>query len=263
MVYLIVFITGICIGSFLNVLIYRMPREEKIGLTRSFCPQCRQMIAWYDNIPLFSYLFLKGKCRHCAARISLRYFIVELLTGLLFCSLWWRFGVFSVAFVVVYAVFVCLLIVGSFIDLEFYIIPDAINLSGIVFTLIVAPLYPSLHNTGLWWLGLYRCFLGIIVAGGVLYLIAVSASAILKKEAMGMGDVKLLAMIGGFLGWPWALLTIFVASLLGTIAGLVLIMLNRVSIKGKIPFGPFLALGGLINLFWGPNIVHWYINLFS
>lgn len=262
MVYLIVFIFGSCLGSFLNVLIYRLPREEKIGLSRSFCPHCRALIPWYLNIPLLSYIILQGKCRKCSGRISLRYFVVELVTGFLFCCLWWRFAPEGVLLAVIYALFICLLIAASFIDLEFYIIPDVINLSGLVAALVISPLYPKLHYADLWWQGLTRCFLGIVAAGGSLYLIAVGASALLKKEAMGMGDVKLLAMIGGFLGWAWALLTIFIASFLGTLAGIVLIFLNKTTIKGKVPFGPFLALGALINLFWGSFFIRWYLNLF-
>ncbi len=262
MIYLILFIFGLCIGSFLNVLIYRLPREEKIGLSRSFCPHCRQMIPWYDNIPLLSYILLGGVCRYCKGRISFRYFFVELLTACLLCLLWWCFGAESPLVVAAYGVLVCLFIVATFVDLEFLIIPDVINFAGIGCGLIFAALYPPLLQANSWWQGLYRSFLGVIIAGGVLYLIAVSASYLLKKEAMGMGDVKLLAMIGAFLGWPWALFTIFTSSLLGTLAAVVLLALGKASLKGKIPFGPFLCLGALVSLFWGPEIVHWYLNLF-
>lgn len=262
MIYLILFLFGLCIGSFLNVLIYRLPREEKIGLSRSFCPHCRRTIPWYDNIPLLSYLLLGGVCRYCKGRIRFRYFFVELLTASLLCLLWWRFGAISPVAVAAYAVLTSLFIVASFVDLEFLIIPDVINFAGIGCGLIFAVLYPPLLKADSWWQGLCRSFLGAVIAGGVLYLIAVSASYLFKKEAMGMGDVKLLAMIGAFIGWPWALFTIFTSSLLGSLAALVLLVAGKASLKGKIPFGPFLCLGALVSLFWGPEIIHWYLNLF-
>lgn len=261
MIYLLMFIIGSAVGSFLNVCIYRLPREEKIGLSRSRCPFCKEIIRWYDNIPFLSYIILKGKCRYCNKNISFRYFIVELLTALSFCSLWYAFGSITPFLVIIYGIFISLLIVGSFIDLEFLIIPDSINLSGIIIGLIAAACYPALMKTNMWYYGLFKSFLGILVGGGSLYTIAVIASFILKKEAMGMGDVKLLAMIGSFLGWPWTFFTIFSASFLGTIVGIILIIAKKADFRGKIPFGPFLAMGAILSLFWGSKIVNWYINL--
>lgn len=246
MIYLILFIFGSIVGSFLNVCIYRLPREEKIGLTRSHCPHCRKTIRWYDNIPLISYILLKAKCRYCGKPISFRYFVVEFLTALMLCLIWWRFG--DPILTVIYFIFVSLLIAGSFIDLDFLIIPDSITLSGILIGLLASFLYQ----------GFLKSLLGALVGGGSLYLIAIMATAILKREAMGMGDVKLLAMIGSFLGWQWAVFTIFTSSLLGTIAGVLLIILKKADIKGKIPFGPYLAMGAVVSLFWGRAIINWY-----
>ena len=261
MIYILLFVLGSIIGSFLNVCIYRLPRHEKIGLTRSHCPHCNQIIRWYDNMPFISYIILRGRCRHCGKHISFRYFVVELLTALMLCMLWWKFGVVSPILVVIYGIFISLLIVGTFIDLDFLIIPDVITLSGIVIGLVAGSFYPLMMKTQVWYYGLFRSFLGILVGGGSLYLIAIIATAILKREAMGMGDVKLLAMIGSFLGWSWTFFTIFCSSLLGTTVGLTLVVMKKADVKGKIPFGPYLAMGAVISLFWGQKIVDWYINL--
>lgn len=246
MLYLFLFILGSIVGSFLNVCIYRLPREERIGMSRSHCPHCKEIIRWYDNIPFISYILLKAKCRHCGKPISFRYFIVELLTAVMLCLVWWGFR--DPVSAVIYFIFVSLLIAGSFIDLDFLIIPDSITLSGIVIGLAA----------GFFYLGFKRSLLGALAGGGSLYLIAVTATAVLKREAMGMGDVKLLAMIGAFIGWQGALFTIFTSSLLGTIAGVILILLRKADIKGKIPFGPYLAMGSVVSLFWWRDIMAWY-----
>lgn len=259
MVYIILFIFGSMAGSFFNVLIYRMPREEKIGLSRSRCPHCRKTIRWYDNIPFLSYVVLRGKCRDCGKLISFRYFVVELLTAVMLCVIWWRFG--TPFLTSIYFIFVSFLIIGSFIDLEFFIIPDAITLGGLAVGLLLSAVYPGMLGAKIWWHGLLKSLLGAAAGGGILFLIAIAGEVVLKKEAMGMGDVKLLAMMGSFIGWQLALFTIFIASLLGTIVGVILIMLSKITIKGKIPFGPYLAVGAVISLFWGRNIINWYARL--
>lgn len=259
MVYIFLFIFGSIVGSFLNVLIYRMPREEKIGLTRSHCPHCKKVIKWHDNIPFVSYILLRAKCRYCGKPISFRYFIVEFLTAGMLCLIWWKFE--SPILAVIYFIFVSLLIAGSFIDLDFFIIPDEINLFGLMVGLLASSLYPQLMGAKIWWHGLLKSLLGALIGGGSLYIIAVTATAVLKKEAMGMGDVKLLAMIGSFIGWQWALFTIFSASLLGSMAGVILIALKKTNIKGKIQFGPYLAMGAGVSLFCGRAIINWYAKL--
>lgn len=261
MVYIILFIFGSVIGSFLNVCIYRLPRNEKIGLSRSRCPYCKNIIRWYDNIPFISYILLRGRCRYCGKHISFRYFVVEFLTAGILCILWWKFAAVSVIAVLVYFVFVCFLIIASFIDLEFFIIPDVINFSGIILGLAAGACFPFVLGEKIWYMGLLRSFLGVVIGGGSLFLVAVSASAVLKKEAMGMGDVKLLAMIGSFIGWQWALFTVFWSSLLGSVFGIGLIMLQKANIKAKIPYGPYLSLGAFISLLFGPEIMKWYLDL--
>lgn len=260
MIYIILFLFGSCIGSFLNVLIYRMPREEDIGLSRSRCPHCKNIIKGHDNVPLISYIILKGRCRNCSGKISIRYFIVEFLTACSLCLVWWHFG--DPVLTAAYFIFISLLIVGSFIDFEFLIIPDSINVVGIIVALLFSAFYPAIMHSEIWWRGLLRSLAGILISGGSLYIIAVSATALLKKEAMGMGDVKLLAMIGAFIGWKWALFTIFTSSFIGTIAGLTMISLKKVGFKGQIPFGPYLSMGAVISLIWGQKIINWYLNLF-
>lgn len=259
MIYIILFIFGSVVGSFLNVLIYRMPRNEKIGLSRSRCTRCKSTIAWFDNIPFFSYIFLRGKCRKCKEVISFKYFIVEFITAFMLCLLWWKFS--DPVLVAVYFVFISILIAASFIDLEFFIIPDELDLGGLIIGLISCAIFPQLMNENIWYKGLLKSFLGALIGGGTLYIIAVTATAILKKEAMGMGDVKLLAMIGSIIGWKWALFTIFTGSLFGTVGGLFLILLNKTDIKGKIPFGPYLAMGAVVSLFWAKDIMNWYGGL--
>ncbi len=259
MIYIILFMFGSVVGSFLNVLIYRMPREEKIGMSRSRCPHCKHTIAWFDNIPFFSFIFLRAKCRHCKGSISPRYFVVEFLTAFMLCVLWWHFG--NPIFVFVYFVFVVMLIVGSFIDLEFFIIPDAINFIGLGFGLLASALFPQLMGKEIWWHGLLTSLLGAFIGGLSLFLVAILGEFLLKKEAMGMGDVKLLAMMGSFIGWKMVLFTIFLSSLLGTIGGVLLILFGKTTMKGRIPFGPYLAMGSIISLFWGENIIRWYAGL--
>lgn len=239
--------------------IYRMPREEKIGMSRSRCPHCKKTISWYDNIPFFSFIFLRAKCRHCGKPISFRYFIVELLTACALCVCWLRFG--DPILTSIYFIFTAFLIAGSFIDLEFFIIPDAITVGGLVLGLIISAIFPSVMGEKIWWHSLIKSLLGAFVGGGSLFLIAIAGEKILKKEAMGMGDVKLLAMMGSFIGWKWVLFTIFTSSLLGTIGGVALIIFGKTDIKGKIPFGPYLAMGALVSLFFGENILRWYARL--
>lgn len=261
MTYIVLFIFGSIIGSLLNVFIYRMPREEKIGMTRSRCPHCKKTIRWHDNIPFISYILLGGKCRYCGKPISFRYFTVELLTAIMLCVIWWRFA--DPVLTGVYFIFVSFLIIGSFIDLEFFIIPDEITVGGLIAGLVISCIFPQIFGRNIWWHGLLKSLLGAFAGGCTLYLIAVAAGVLLKKEAMGMGDVKLLAMIGSFTGWQWALFTIFVASLLGSLAGIILIILKKTNIKGKIPFGPYLAMGSVISLFWGRKVIFWYTGLFN
>ncbi len=255
-----VFVFGTLVGSFLNVCILRIPARQSIVRPPSSCPTCKSPIAFYDNIPLLSYLILRGGCRSCAAAISPRYFIVEFLTGALAVALFLRFG-WSTTFVI-YAVFCAALVVISFIDLDVQIIPDAISLPGIVIGLLVSFLpaarvdHLSLPPSPL------DSFLGVLVGGGVLYLVAWMYELATGTEGMGGGDIKLLGMIGAFLGWPGVPLTLFFASLLGAAIGVVLMAVWGKGLKLRIPFGPFLCLAALTYLFFGRWLIETYFALY-
>lgn len=247
----VVFILGLLIGSFLNVCIYRIPREESIVFPASHCPACQKPVRPYDNVPLFSFLFLRGRCRFCRAPISWRYPLIELLHGLGYLFILHQFG-YSVQ-ALVYAVLFSSLVVVTFIDLSHQIVPDVITLPGMVLGLIAAStvLPPGPINS----------LIGLFLGGGLFYLVAILSIALLKKEGMGGGDIKLIAMIGAFLGWKGMLLTIFLAALAGSIIGLFLVFIRGRDRAEPIPFGPFLALGAMISLFWGPQILNWYLLL--
>jgi leader peptidase (prepilin peptidase)/N-methyltransferase len=247
------FIFGLVFGSFLNVCIYRIPLKKSLITPPSSCPHCGERVRFYDNIPVISYLVLLGKCRHCRERIPVRYPLVELITGLLSLSLFIRYGIN------VYSVFIFLfsasLLVITFIDLQHQIIPDVISLPGIVVGLAVSFL-PG-HVT---WLD---SLIGIIAGGGGLYLVAIIFEWLTGKEGMGGGDVKLLAMIGSWMGWMALPFIILFSSLVGTILGGGALFLSRRGLQARIPFGPFLALGALAYLFFGKELISWYYGILS
>jgi leader peptidase (prepilin peptidase)/N-methyltransferase len=248
---LLSFVLGAVIGSFLNVCIYRIPAGESVVRPRSRCPQCLTPIAWYQNIPILSYLLLRGRCGACGVRIAPRYALVEALTGALFLLVLWRFGLQS--FVPVLWLFAAVLVVITFIDLDHQIIPDVISLPGIVVGFACSFLIP--------WVSWSDSLLGILAGGGSLYLVAWLYALLAKKEGMGGGDIKLLAMIGAFLGWKAVFPIIFFSSVLGVLVGVPLMLVKRADGKLAIPFGPFLAAGSLAYLFWGPQIIRWYLGL--
>ena len=247
------FLFGLCIGSFLNVCIYRIPVSKSINRPRSSCTSCNELIPFYDNIPVLSYLVLRGKCRFCSEPISLRYPIIELLTGLFALITFFKYGLSLEAFI--YFVFIAVLLVITFIDIDHQIIPDIISLPGI-------PIF-FLASFGLSQIGWLDSLIGILAGGGSLFLVAWVYSLITKKEGMGGGDIKLLAMIGGVIGWKGVLFTIFVASAVGTFAGMLVMLKSRKGMKLKIPFGPFLAIGAIAYIFFGPQLVEWYFQLLS
>jgi len=246
-----IFIFGLCIGSFLNVCIYRLPASQSIAHPRSKCPECGKLIASYDNIPVFSYLWLKGRCRHCGVKIGLRYPTVELLGGLFALATFLKFGL-SLEAVIYFAFIACLLVV-TFIDLDHRIIPDVITLPGIPICFAASFALPDMTYKA--------ALLGILVGGGSLFLVAWVYSLITKKEGMGGGDIKLLAMMGALLGWEGVLFTIFVSSLVGTLSGLAVMLRSRKGMKLAVPFGPFLAIGGITYIFFGTRLINWYFNL--
>jgi leader peptidase (prepilin peptidase)/N-methyltransferase len=236
-------IIGLLVGSFLNVCIWRLPRHESIISPGSHCPSCNRPVAFYDNIPVLSYLILGGRCRNCKARISWRYPLVELINGVGYAVLMWRYGLGWPA--LVYAVLFSALVVITFIDLDHQIIPDRITLPGIAIGLAAGSFI--LPN------GLIEGAAGLLLGGGLFYLIAV-----LSRGGMGGGDIKMIAMVGAVLGWKAVLLTIFVGALSGSLVGLTLMLTRGKSRKTPVPFGPFLSLGTIVFLFWGPEIIAWY-----
>ncbi len=245
------FILGAVIGSFLNVCIYRIPEGMSIVSPASRCPQCKSAIRWYQNIPIISYLYLRGRCASCGAGIPMRYPMVEALTGALFVLVGLRLGGFYV--IPVYWLFVASLVVITFIDMDHQIIPDVISLPGVVAGFLLSFCVP--------WLSWTDSLFGILLGGGSLYLVAKTYYLLTKVEGMGGGDVKLLAMIGAFLGWKAVLPVIFLGSLSGAMVGVPLMLVKRAGGKLAIPFGPFLALGAVIYLLFGSSLVEWYLSL--
>lgn len=251
MIYLIIFLLGCCLGSFLNVCIYRLPLNLSIIFPNSFCPSCKSPIRPYDNIPLFSFFILRGKCRNCRAEISWRYPVVEALMGTIMLALFLRLGLSPLFFALL--AFSAALLVITFIDIDHRIIPDVISLPGIVIGVILALAGISIS--------LKSSLIGILLGGGSLFIVAYVYEAITKREGMGGGDVKLLAMIGAWLGWQAVLFTLFFASLLGTIIGGTVMLIQKEGRYYAIPFGPFLALAALAYIFFGPPLIHWYLGL--
>ena len=247
----VAFIFGLCVGSFLNVCIYRLPVSKSIVHPRSMCPVCGNFIRFYDNIPVLSYAWLKGKCRHCRTAIPLRYPMVEVLSALFALAITMKYGPTLEAFI--YYAFIASLLVVTFIDIDHRIIPDVITLPGIPIFFAAGFALP-----GITW---KDSLIGILAGGGSLLLVAYGYSLIMKKEGMGGGDIKLLAMMGAVIGWKGVLFTIFVASLIGTFAGLLIMVCTRKSMKLAVPFGPFLAIGSITHIFLGPQLIEWYFNL--
>jgi len=241
---------GAIIGSFLNVCIHRLPVRESLLWPRSRCPQCAKTIAWYDNLPILSYFWLRGRCRACRRRISWRYPLVEALNAAGYGLIIWRFG-FS-ANALVYLLLWSSLIVISFIDLDHMIIPDRITLPGIALGLVAGTLLLPR-----WW----DSVVGLLVGGGILYFMAWISPYLFGKEGMGGGDIKLLAMIGAFLGWKPAILTIFFGGLLGAVVGVTLMGVRVITREAYLPFGPFLSLGAVVAILYGQEILTWYGSL--
>ena len=253
-----VFFAGLCIGSFLNVCIWRIPREESIAWPGSHCPRCNHAIAAWDNIPLLSWLILRGKCRHCHAPISPRYFLVELLTGVLFAALWLAHGWSPLT--AAYLVFTAALVMATFIDFDHLILPDRVTIGGMILGPLLSLALPSLHGQTERLPALLHSLGGLALGYGLLWLVATAGRAILRREAMGMGDVKLLGAIGACLGWQAVLFTVFVSSFTGTLLGLALIAAGKKELQSKIPYGPHLALAAVVWMFCGPACIDLYLS---
>lgn len=265
----LVFAFGLVAGSFLNVCIYRLPRGLSVVRPPSACPLCEARIRPWENIPVLSYILLRGKCRHCGELISLRYPVVELLNAALYLLVFGYFGPgWHLPFILAFS---SAMIVITFIDLDFQIIPDVITLPGVAVGLLGASFFipdpfSSIKPFELFKrfelfepfvaVGFWNSLIGLLLGGGLFYLIAV-----LSRGGMGGGDIKMMAMVGAFMGWKAVLLTTFLGSLAGSAVGIFLMVAHGKGRKTKIPFGPFLALGALITLFLGSDILRWYFHL--
>ena len=244
---------GLAVGSFLNVCIYRIPNKKSILFPGSYCPRCGTKIRFCDNVPVLSYIILRGKCRACQVKISLQYPLVELVTAALLVIAYLRFGLtwdFAAR-----GILILLMILTFFIDLKHRIIPDVLTLPGVILGFLLSFLVdsPSVLNSAL----------GAIVGGAIFYLAAVLGEALFKKESMGGGDIKLAMLLGAFLGWKSVILVFFLSALFGTlIGGAALFFSKQVKETRTIPFGPFLAVGAIIAIFIGDAIISAYLRTF-
>jgi len=243
---------GLMIGSFLNVCIYRLPRQRSIVRPRSQCPSCGYELRWYDNMPVVSYVMLGGRCRRCRAGIAIRYPLVELITMAVFLGHYAVFGLDPI--LIPRLLFACSLIVLFAIDLEHHLLPNAITLPGIVAGLAFSLFLPP---------GPMSSLIGIAVGGGVLWVLGEAYYRYAGQEGMGGGDVKMLAMIGAFLGWKLVLVTLVLSSILGSIIGVAVIAVKRGGLKYALPYGTFLALAALVASLVGEQIVNWYLGLYA
>ncbi|MDQ6960986.1 MAG: prepilin peptidase [Mariprofundaceae bacterium] len=240
---------GMVFGSFSNVLVHRLPRRESVVFPSSNCPKCHADIAWYDNIPVLSYLILRAKCRHCQQHIAMRYPLLEISMGLCWSALVWHYGLSPTTVMAI--VLVSLLLVLSIIDLETELLPNTLTFPGIALGL--------LYN--LWAGDIYSSLIGAFAGYFVFWSVATVFFMLTKKHGMGGGDFKLLAMLGAFLGWQSLPLIILFASLSGTVISVIYLIISRKGSQTRIRFGPFLAAAGIVWLLWGPQIWQWYLDL--
>lgn len=272
--YICVFIVGACVGSFLNVVIHRIPNEESIIFPNSACPNCKNAIKPYDNLPILSWLILRGKCRNCKNPISARYPAVELLTALLYMLVYWRVGFDW--FLPVALIFTTTMVALIFIDAENMILPDVINYPLLVFALLVRILFPIfvsaeyfadikifplnyLAGYPLWLVSLIGAILGGLAGGGSLWLVGWLWEKLRGVEAMGFGDVKMMFAVGALLGWRLTFLSIFLGAFFGSIIG---IIWKKKDMQAEIPFGIFLGLGSIAALLFGESLIKWYLQMF-
>ena len=251
---IVAFALGLVVGSFANVCIYRLPRQESVVWPGSHCPRCQAPIRWYDNIPLLSFVLLRGRCRGCGEPISWRYPIVELLTGVLFLQGVATFGVSLRALQSL--VLGTLLVIVFFVDLDHYIIPNRITYPGIVIGLLFAALSEGRFD----WRRVVIAAVTAAALGGGFILVNILSALLLKQEGMGMGDAKLAAMIGAFLGWPIGAVAILLGVFIGGALGLLLLALRIKGRREQIPFGPALAAGAAVAMWWGPGLLNWYLS---
>jgi leader peptidase (prepilin peptidase)/N-methyltransferase len=238
---------GLCIGSFLNVVIYRLPRGQSLVTPPSRCRNCNYLLRWYDNVPVLSWLFLRARCRNCGTPVSWQYPVVELVTAALFVLVVWLTPLGPLVFSRLLLVSILVALFG--IDLEHQILPNSITLPGIVIGVMFSAIAPP---------GIKDSLIGAVLGGGILYAIAGGYYLWRREEGMGMGDVKMLAMIGAFLGWKAVLVTLVLSSFSGAIIGLLLMALQRGTMKFALPFGTFLGIGAVVAMLIGDPLVAWY-----
>jgi leader peptidase (prepilin peptidase)/N-methyltransferase len=275
--YIFAFILGSVIGSFLNVVIHRVPNEQSIVFPNSACPKCGSPIKPYDNIPILSWLMLRGKCRNCSATISARYPAVELLTGLLYLLVYWRIGVDPMLPVAL--IFVSAIVALIFIDSEHMILPNVITYPLLIFALVVRVVYPIAFATNFpdmnvwpishlvgwpaWAVSLAGAILGAVAGGGFLWIVGEAWKRLRGVEAMGLGDVKMMAAVGALLGWRLTLLSIFIGAFSGALIGAALVMKQKDrDLQTQIPFGIFLGIGSIVSLLFGEQMITWYVASF-
>ncbi len=242
---------GLAVGSFLNVCIHRIPRDQSLTRPPSRCPSCQYRLRWFDNVPVLSYVALRGRCRKCRTPISLRYPLVELATMALFVLHGEVFG--WSALLVPRLLFACAMVVLFAIDLEHHLLPNVITLPGIGIGLISSAVLPP---------GIVSALIGVAIGGGVLWLIGEAYYRYSGQEGMGGGDVKMLAMVGAFLGWKLVLVTLVLSSVAGSLVGVIVIAMKRGGMKYALPYGTFLALGALAASLAGEQIIAWYVSLY-
>jgi len=243
---------GLIVGSFLNVCIYRLPRKQSIVWPASRCTSCGRELAWFENVPVFGWLALGGRCRTCRAPVSAMYPIVETVTGILFGAAMYWYGPTPLG--VVRTAFGCAMIVLFVIDLQHRILPNAITVPGAVIGLVISVFLPP---------GWVSSLIGVLVGGGLLFAVAEAYYRVRGVDGLGMGDVKMLAMIGAFLGWKLVLLTLVLSSISGSIVGVAILLLRKESLKYALPFGTFLAVGALISAVSGDALLTWYLGFYS
>ncbi len=244
-------VLGLAVGSFLNVCIHRIPRGQSLTHPGSRCPGCGYALRWFDNVPVVSYALLAGRCRKCRTRISIRYPLVELATMALFVVHGFVFG--WSALLVPRLLFACAMVVLFAIDLEHHLLPNVITLPGVAIGLVSSTVLPP---------GFAEALIGAVAGGGVLWLVGEAYYRYSGQEGMGGGDVKMLAMIGAFLGWKLMLLTLVLSSLAGSVIGVLVMAMKRGGMKHALPYGTFLALGALAASLVGDRILGWYLNLY-
>jgi leader peptidase (prepilin peptidase) / N-methyltransferase len=245
-------IFGLAVGSFLNVCIHRVPRQASIVQPASSCPQCGYVLKWYDNIPVVSYVLLRGRCRQCKTSISIRYPTIEVVTMVIFVLHYLTFGLDII--LIPRLLFACVLIVLFAIDLEHHLLPNVITLPGIVVGLAFSAMVPP---------GFRDALIGALLGGGILWLIGEAYYRYSGQEGMGGGDVKMLAMIGAFLGWKLVILTLVLSSILGSIVGVIVLAVRRGGLKYALPYGTFLALAALTSSLVGARVIEWYVGLYQ